>query len=222
MILSALCLACTGAGVLGAAGNGMMKSGIQTAEENSFISAAETLTAAESKPGNPQEQRTASKLTETEPAVAHSESVAAQTDPAADSVKASETYPAAVQTTDAPSGQTAVSTDDLSGCTDHHVYLHWDEMTADQQYFMAEIGEPPVSYHTAETIVSADEVGACIGQAYMSGCDWYEMICYHCETTAYQIKGDDAGKTIAIQFPDDAVYYLYSQDVQPLLEQPTG
>ena len=147
---------------------------------------------------------------------------AVRTDITSESGKTAETEAISGQTSDAPSGQTAVMTDDRSGCADNHKYLHWEEMTVDQQYFMAEIGEPPVSYHTAERKVSADEVGAYIGQAYMSGYDWYEMIYYHCETKAYQIKGDDAGRTIAIQFPDDETYYLYSQDVQPLLEQPTG
>lgn len=190
---------------------------ITTAKRRTEKSSATTHTTADTMPDNPQEQISASELTET----AYSEQTAEQTDITSESRETAETEAITGQTSDAPSGQTAVTTDDRSGCADNHKYLHWEEMTVDQQYFMAEIGEPPVSYHTAERKVSADEVGAYIGQAYMSGCDWYEMIYYHCETKAYQIKGDDAGRTIAIQFPDDETYYLYSQDVQPLLEQPT-
>ena len=66
------------------------------------------------------------------------------------------------------------------------------------------------------------KVGESVGPAYMSGYDWYAQIYYHCEAKAYQIKGDDTGRTIAIQFPDNAVYYLYAKDAQPQLEQPTG
>ena len=189
-----------------------------TARTEAGKASATAYTTAEPMPDNPQEQISASGITET----AYSDATSEQTDITPEPAKPAETEPGTGQNSDARSGQTPVTTDDRSGCADNHVYLQWNEMTVDQQYFMAEIGEPPVSYHTAERKVSADEVGAYIGQAYMSGYDWYEMIYYHCETKAYQIKGDDAGRTIAIQFPDDETYYLYSQDVQPLLEQPTG
>ena len=189
-----------------------------TARRETGKSSATTPTTAETMPDNPQKQISASGMTE----AAYSEPTAEQTDITSEPGKTAETEPVTGQTSDAPSGQTAGTTDDRSSCADNHTYLHWDEMTVDQQYFMAEIGEPPLSYHTAERKISADEIGAYIGQAYMSGYDWYEMIYYHCEAKAYRIKGDDAGRTIVIQFPDDETYYLYSQDVQPLLEQPTG
>lgn len=91
---------------------------------------------------------------------------------------------------------------------DTHVYLHWDEMTVNQQYFMAEFGDPLQFYDTAEKEVSADKIGDYICQAYMSGCDWYSLTYYHCEAKAYKVKDDAA--SIAIRFPDDEKYYLYT------------
>ena len=97
-----------------------------------------------------------------------------------------------------------------SGVVDDHVYLHWDEMTIDQQYFMAELGDPVMTYSTAEQEVPASDIGEYIGKAYMNGYDWYEFIYYHCETDAYKIKGDAEGTTIAIRFSDSEKYYLYT------------
>ena len=94
---------------------------------------------------------------------------------------------------------------------DTHVYLHWDEMTINQQYFMAEFGDPLQFYDTAEKEVSADKIGDYICKAYMSGCDWYSLTNYHCEAKAYKIRDDAA--SIAIQFPDDEKYYLYTLTV---------
>ena len=121
-----------------------------------------------------------------------------------------ETEPASETVSDTPTEQPTTLDGDQSGCTDNHIYLHWDEMTINQQYFFAEFGEPTLSYSTAEKEVSANEVGEYISQAYMSGYDWYELIYYHCETEAYRIKGDDEAKTIAIKFEDDENYYLYT------------
>lgn len=93
---------------------------------------------------------------------------------------------------------------------DEHHYLHWNEMTINQQYFMAEFGEPLTVYSTLEKEISAGEVGEYICKAYMSGYDWYELIYYHCEAEAYRIKGDNEGKTIAVKFSGDDKYYIYS------------
>lgn len=113
-------------------------------------------------------------------------------------------------TNEAPTEQTSVPDDELSGCPDNHPYLHWDEMTINQQYFMAEFGDPTLSYSTAEKEVPANEVGEYLSKAYMSGYDWYELIYYHCEAEAYKIKGDDESTTIAIRFADDDKFYLYT------------
>lgn len=157
-----------------------------------------------------------------EPLPVQSEVIPAQTDPAPEPAKTDASAPAKVPASDLPDDPTVIPDEVPAKDPDLHNYLHWDEMTVDQQYFMAETGEPPVSYHTAEQEVPAGEIGESVGPAYMSGYDWYAQIYYHCEAKAYQIKGDDTGRTIAIQFPDNAVYYLYAKDAQPQLEQPTG
>ena len=110
-----------------------------------------------------------------------------------------------------------------SGIADDHVYLHWDEMTIDQQYFMAESGDPVMTYSAAEKEVPADDVGDYIGKFYMSGYDWYEAIYYHCETDAYKIKGNDNADKIAVRFDGDEKYYLYTlQTYNADEEQLTG
>lgn len=117
---------------------------------------------------------------------------------------------------------TTVEDGELSGGPDVPVYLHWDEMTIDQQYFMADFREAQLSYSAAEKEVPESEVGEYIGKAYMSGYDWYEFIYYHCETDAYKIKGDDEAKTIAIKFTDDEKYYLYTMNGPDNEDQPSG
>ena len=87
---------------------------------------------------------------------------------------------------------------------------HWNEMPINQQFFMAELGDPIMTYSTSEKEVSANEVSEYICKAYMSGYDWYELIYYHCEAEAYKIKGDDEFTTIAIKFADDDKFYLYT------------
>lgn len=87
--------------------------------------------------------------------------------------------------------------------------LHWDEMTINQQYNMAEFGDPLQFYHTAEKEVSADLIGDFICMAYMSGYDFYSDTYYHCETKAYKVLGEAELEVIAIQFEEDDRYYLY-------------
>lgn len=119
----------------------------------------------------------------------------------------------AANTAEQPSGITTdTPTEQDNQTPEIKTQLHWDEMAINQQYFMAETGEPPVSYHTAEQEVPASAIGDSVGQAYMSGYDWYTDEYHHCTAEVYQIKGDDTGNTIAIQFPDDAAYYLYAAD----------
>ena len=86
--------------------------------------------------------------------------------------------------------------------------LHWDEMTINQQYNMAELGDPLQFYYTAEKEVSADSIGDFICMAYMSGYDFYTDTYYHCDTEAYMIQGESADR-IAIKFDSDDRYYLY-------------
>lgn len=123
---------------------------------------------------------------------------------------------------DTPTEQPTILDGDQSGCPDNHVYLHWNEMTINQQYFMAEFGVPTLSYSTAEKEVPANEVGEYISKAYMSGYDWYELIYYHCETEAYKIKGDDEIKSIAIKFANDEKYYLYTLNEPNNADQLSG
>ena len=153
------------------------------------------------------QENTASK-TETEKTVTHLEISELSTETHTEPPKPTEAITETVS--DTPTEQPTTLDGDQSECTDNHIYLHWDEMTINQQYFFAEFGEPTLSYSTAEKEVSANEVGEYISQAYMSGYDWYELIYYHCETEAYRIKGDDEAKTIAIKFEDDENYYLYT------------
>lgn len=86
--------------------------------------------------------------------------------------------------------------------------LYWDEMTINQQFNMAEFGDPLQFYHTAEKEVSADSVGDFICMAYMSGYDFYTDTYYHCETKSYTIQGETSD-FIAIKFDSDDKYYLY-------------
>ncbi len=123
---------------------------------------------------------------------------------------------------DTSSEQSTTLDKDASGSPDNHVYLHWDEMTINQQYFFAEFKDSTLSYSTAEKEVTANEVGEYISQAYMSGYDWYEQIYYHCEADAYKLKGDDEAKTIAIKFEDDENYYLYTLNEPNYDDEPSG
>lgn len=125
-------------------------------------------------------------------------------------------------TTDAPAEQTTTQNKPLDEDVDNNTYLHWDEMTINQQYFLAEFGEPLVFYSTLEKEISASEVGEYICQAYMSGYDWYESVYYHCEAEVYKIKGDNAGNTIAIKFSNDDKYYLYYTDASNDKEEFVG
>ncbi|MBR5684093.1 MAG: hypothetical protein IKW96_12610 [Ruminococcus sp.] len=157
----------------------------------------------------PTEQTPTQNVTSNEPATSTSQE-ASSTNANIETINPTETEQASETVSIPPTEQPTTLDGDQSGCTDNHIYLHWDEMTINQQYFYAEFGEPTLSYSTAEKEVSANEVGEYISQAYMSGYDWYELIYYHCETEAYRIKGDDEAKTIAIKFEDDENYYLYT------------
>ena len=113
-------------------------------------------------------------------------------------------------TTETPIEQTTIPDDGCSGNPEHPNGLHWDEMTINQQYNMAEFGDPLQFYFTAEKEVSVDSIGDFICMAYMSGYDYDTDTYYHCETEAYTIKGDDESTTIAIKFADDEKFYLYT------------
>ena len=95
------------------------------------------------------------------------------------------------------------------GCVDNHVYLHWDEMNVNQKYFLAEFGEPLLSYSSAEKEVPVSETGDYMCTAFMTGYDWYELDYHYCETEVYKIKGNDECSKIAVKFSDDDKYYLY-------------
>ena len=121
----------------------------------------------------------------------------------------------AVSTTDTLTEQ-PVTTDDRSGDIDADrpkPELPWDEKSINQQYIMAEFGEPIKSYTTAEKEVSAYEIDEFISNAYMSGYDFYTGTYYHCYAYAYTLKGDDK-TAIGIRFPDDDKFYLYNFAVQ--------
>lgn len=111
----------------------------------------------------------------------------------------------------------AVSADkenyEKDGCSDNHVYLHWNDMTVNQQYFLAEFGEPLLSYNTAEKEVSVSDIGEYICKVHMTGYDWYELNYHYCEAEAYRIKGDDEGLYIAIKFSNNEKFYQYTLQV---------
>ena len=133
-----------------------------------------------------------------------------------------ETEPASETVSIPPTEQPTIPDEGFSGTPDNHVYLHWNEMTINQQYFMAELEETTLSYSTAEKEVTASNVGEYIGKAYMSGYDWYESIYYHCETEAYKIIDEDDMHYIAIKFINDEKYYLYTLNVPKAEDQPSG
>ena len=176
----------------------------QTTQKPAERSTAQNVTNNETSTTISQETYTAN--TETESPAAHSEIIEAPAETYGEPAKTEPTFETAPDTTT----QQPTLEDGQSGCGDNHNYLHWDEMTINQQYFMAEFGEPVLSYSTAEKEVTPDNVGEYLSKAYMSGYDWYEFIYYHCETEAYKIKGDDKIKSIAIKFDDDEKYYLYT------------
>lgn len=130
--------------------------------------------------------------------------------------------PVTEPTSDTPSEQPTTLDGDQSGCPDNHVYLHWDEMTINQQYFFAEFKDSTLSYSTAEREVATNEVGEYISKAYMSGYDWYEQIYYHCEADAYKLKGDDDAKNIAIKFAGDENFFLYTLNEPNNDDEPSG
>lgn len=86
----------------------------------------------------------------------------------------------------------------------------WDDMTINEQYFMAEFGEPLRFYQTAKETADAGEVGDYLCEAYMSGYDWFGDVYYHCTARAYALRGHPEQEVIAVQFDGDAAYYLYT------------
>lgn len=90
--------------------------------------------------------------------------------------------------------------------------LHWNEMTINQQYNMAEFGKPLTYYHTADKEVAADKVGDFICIAYMSGYDFYSDTYYHCDAEAYEVKNDES-VMIAIKFGGYGSFYQYNLTV---------
>ena len=159
-------------------------------------------------------QQTASEATdtETEPTAVHSDTSAVHTAINGDPPETTEIITSHVTETASSqvTQQTTVVDGDISAGTGNQKYLHWDEMTINQQYFMAEFRDTMISYSTSEKEVSDGDVGEFIGEAYMSGYDWYDQIYYHCDAKAYKIKGDDNGETIAVKFTEDEKYYLYT------------
>ncbi len=88
--------------------------------------------------------------------------------------------------------------------------LHWNEMTINQQFNMAEFGQPPAFYQTAEKEVAADQIGDFICMAYMSGYDFYSDTYYHCDAEAYEVKNDES-IMIAIKFSSYDQFYQYNR-----------
>ena len=104
-----------------------------------------------------------------------------------------------------------------------------------QQYFGADIGTVPavqpsdtIYYQSAGQELPADAVGAYIGEAFMSGYDFYDPDAnryYHCYAKAYRIKGRAQGDAVAVQFTDGGAYYLYEHEEssdEPELDGLTG
>lgn len=87
--------------------------------------------------------------------------------------------------------------------------LHWDEMAINQQFNMAEFGQPLAFYQTAEKEVAADQIGDFICMAYMSGYDFYSDTYYHCDAEAYEVKNDES-IMIAIKFSSNDQFYQYN------------
>lgn len=87
--------------------------------------------------------------------------------------------------------------------------LHWNEMTINQQFNMAEFGQPLVFYQTAEKEVADDRIGDFICMAYMSGYDFYSDTYYHCDAEAYEVKNDES-IMIAIKFSSNDQFYQYN------------
>lgn len=185
----------------------------------------------------PTEQSTTQNVTSHDPSTGISQETSLETDntemaspttnseiieaPTESYIEPTETATVSQSGSDTPTEPTTTD-DDRSGCADNHIYLHWDEMTINQQYFMAEFGEPTLSYSTAEKEVSFNDVGEYTAKAYMSGYDWYESIYYHCEAEAYKIKDEDDMHYIAIKFVNDDKYYLYTLNVPKAEDQPSG
>ena len=136
--------------------------------------------------------------------------------------KTAATEPTTSITTSEPSGHSLTEQPPDEGTTEPSEYIPWDEMTVNQQYIMAELGEPRTFYSTAKAEVSEDEVGEYIGRAYMSGYDWLGEVYYHCETDAYRVTGDDDRKKIAVRFEGDERYYLYTTKKTNSEKQLTG
>ena len=117
--------------------------------------------------------------------------------------------PCTEQVTDTVAEQTSAADGELSGGDDDNNYLHWEEMTADQQYNMAVFGDPLSFYMTAEREVPAGETDGFICTAYMSGYDIYNDKYYHCTADVYRIKDHPVQEMVAIRFEGSDIYYLY-------------
>ena len=128
--------------------------------------------------------------------------------------------------------ETTVADRDLSGCPDTHEYRPWDELPVNEQYFGADIGKVPaenptdtVYYQTAKSDVPEFEIGEYIGEAFMSGYDFYDPAAdryYHCRAKAYCVKGREQDSAVAVQFEDGGRYYLYVREVQGRITDADG
>lgn len=93
--------------------------------------------------------------------------------------------------------------------TNPETSLSWDEMTINQQYNMAEFGEPVRWYMNANRTISATQTGEWLGSAYMDGYDSSNDTYYHCNTAVYTVQGYSELEVIAVRFEEYPNFFIY-------------
>lgn len=120
------------------------------------------------------------------------------------------TEPTMSETTENPSDEpetTEIPDEEIP--TNSETSLSWEDMTINQQYHMAEFGEPVQWYVNVDQTISAEKTGELLGSAYMDGYDSSSDTYYHCNTAVYTVQGYSKWEVIAVRFEEYPDFFIY-------------
>lgn len=154
------------------------------------------------------------ELPEPEPFQAITEPIPTESEPITELIQATTqpliTEPTIPETTENPSDEPETTEiPDEETPTNPETSLSWEEMTINQQYNMAEFGEPVQWYVNADQTIPAEKTGELLGFAYMDGYDSDSDTYYHCNTTVYAVQGFSEWEVIAVRFEEYPDFFIY-------------
>ena len=85
---------------------------------------------------------------------------------------------------------------------------HWEEMTINQQYYLANYNEK--SYDSKNAKISEDNIDQKIGTVILTGKDTYTEETHTINADVYDIKNISSECAIALQFENTLEYYVYT------------